>query len=136
MRAFFVFKWSEETGLERRSWGPFGPASRVQRSYERSELEKAGRFPTRLYYYHLERTTGNRKPQACFNFFLEIKTAEADEKWDGTHFARPCQPSFEFTKKWRQGVLNCRIREHLVNLERSEQIYLVIRDRSPQSSLH
>jgi hypothetical protein len=34
-------------GLEQRSRGPFGPASRVQRSYERSELEKAGRVLVR-----------------------------------------------------------------------------------------
>jgi len=32
-------------GIERRSRGPIGPASRVQRSYDQRELEKAGRFP-------------------------------------------------------------------------------------------
>jgi len=64
------------------------------------------------------------KPERC------RKTSEAGEKWDETHLARPCLLALERKRKSNDKVYRIRrIREHLVDLERSEQIYLVIRDR-------
>ena len=62
-----------------------------------------------------------------FFSFLEEKTDEVGEKWDATHFARPCQLFWKNSDKV-YGIR--RIREHLVDYEHSEIIYLVIRDQT------
>ncbi len=67
-----------------------------------------------------------------FSFPLK-ENREVCEKWAGTHFARPCQLFCENSDK----VYRIRrIQEHLVDYERSEIIYLVIRDSIPEPHLN